>query len=255
MSSSLIAGTFNLVIFMSLLIVANWKMYGDFLTFSSFTKELSANLVNVKADVEVVLCPPFIACSKIVDCAPNIKLGAQNCFYESEGKYTGEVSAKMLYSCGCSYVIVGHYERRSIFYESDYCVQLKAKSAIDAGLIPIICIGETLLDRENGMLKNALLDQCYNSFPKHGEFVIAYEPVWAIGSNTIPSIDMITESLDIIRSYDSKSNIIYGGAVNQSNIKDVIAINQLSGVLVGSASLKVSSFCDIIYGAVNVRQN
>ncbi|AHC39200.1 triosephosphate isomerase [Ehrlichia muris] len=240
---------------MSLLIVANWKMYGDFLTFSSFTKELSANLINVKADVEIVVCPPFIALSKIVDCIPNIKLGAQNCFYEAEGKYTGEVSAKMLYSCGCSYVIVGHSERRNMFHESDHCVQLKANAAINAGLIPIICIGETLLDRESAMLRDALLNQCYNSFPKHGKFIIAYEPVWAIGSNSIPSIDMIIESLNIIRSYDSTSDIIYGGAVSQNNIKDVIGINQLSGVLVGGASLRLDSFCNIIYGAINVRQS
>ncbi|KJV66012.1 MULTISPECIES: triosephosphate isomerase [Ehrlichia] len=240
---------------MSLLIVANWKMYGDFLTFSSFTKELSTNLINVKADVEIVLCPPFIALPKIVDCIPNIKLGAQNCFYEAEGKYTGEVSAKMLYSCGCSYVIVGHSERRNMFHESDHCVQLKANAAINAGLIPIICIGETLLDRESGMLKDVLLNQCYNSFPKHGKFIIAYEPVWAIGSNSIPSIDMIIESLNIIRSYDSTSEIIYGGAVSQNNIKNVIDINQLSGVLVGGASLRLDSFCNIIYGAINVRQN
>ena len=255
MSSSLIAGTLFLVIFMSLLIVANWKMYGDFITFSSFTKELSANLTNVKADLEVVLCPPFIALPKVIDCIPCIKFGAQNCFYETEGKYTGEVSAKMLYDCGCSYVIVGHSERRSIFHESDYHVQLKASAAIKSGLIPIVCVGETLLDRENGMLKDSLLNQCYSSFPKSGKFIIAYEPVWAIGSNTIPSIDMITEALEIIRSYDSTSDIIYGGAVNQDNIRDVIAIDQLSGVLVGSASLKLDSFYNIIHGAVNVRQN
>ncbi|WDM84866.1 triosephosphate isomerase [Ehrlichia sp. JZT12] len=240
---------------MSLLIVANWKMYGDFLTFSSFTEGLSNRLSSIKGGLEVVLCPPFIALSNLVDCIPNIKFGAQNCFYEMEGKYTGEVSPQMLYNCGCSYVIVGHSERRNIFHESDSDVQLKAISAVKSGLIPIVCIGETLLDRDNNRLKDALLNQCYNSFPKDGKFVIAYEPVWAIGGNEIPSIDMIVEALDIIRSYNSTSDIIYGGAVNQDNVKDVMGINQLSGVLVGGASLKLDSFCNIIYGAIDVRQN
>ncbi|QGR02473.1 triose-phosphate isomerase [Ehrlichia ruminantium] len=243
---------------MSLFIIANWKMNGDFLTFSLFTKELSnrlVNLVNIEDKVEIILCPPFIALSASTNCSSNIKFGGQNCCYAASGKYTGEISASMLYNSGCSYVILGHSERRNMFYESDADVKLKAECAIESGLIPIVCVGETLIDRKDGMLKDALLSQCSKSFPRNGKFIIAYEPVWAIGSNVIPSIDVIVEALDIIRSYDSVSNIIYGGAVNHTNVHDIININRLSGVLVGSASLSVDSFFNVICNAINVRQN
>ncbi|GAT75267.1 triosephosphate isomerase [Ehrlichia ruminantium] len=240
---------------MSLLIVANWKMHGDFFTFSSFTKELSNRLINIEDKVKVILCPPFIALSTYVNCPHNIKFGGQNCCYVSSGKYTGEISASMLYKSGCSYVIVGHSERRSTFHETDHDVRLKAECAIESGLIPIICVGETLLDRENGILKDTLLSQCSKSFPKNGKFIIAYEPVWAIGNNKIPSNDVIIEALEIIRSYDYVSDIIYGGAVNHTNVGDIVSINQLSGVLVGSASLDMESFFNIICSAINVRQS
>ena len=161
----------------------------------------------------------------------------------------------MLYNSGCSYVIVGHSERRSMFHESDADVKLKAECAIESGLIPIICIGETLLDRENGMLKDALLSQCNKSIPKTGKFIIAYEPIWAIGGNTVPSVDVIVEALNIIKSYDAVSDIIYGGAVNHTNVGDIINVNQLSGVLVGSASLNVDSFFNIICSAINMRKS
>ncbi|MGN7619234.1 MAG: triosephosphate isomerase [Ehrlichia sp.] len=241
---------------MSLLVVANWKMYGDALSFSSFVEGLSGLLSDTRVcDFEVVLCPPFTALSGLVSGVPSIKFGGQNCFYEIEGRYTGEISPQMLYSCGCNYVIVGHSERRNVFRESDSDVQLKASSAIKSGLIPIVCVGETLIDRQNNMLKDALLNQCCNSFPKNGKFVIAYEPVWAIGSNKIPSVDMIVEALDIIRLCNSTSSIIYGGAVNCNNVVEVMSIDQLSGVLVGSASLELSGFYNIIRGAINVRRN
>ena len=229
-------------------------MYGDFIVFSSFAERLSNSLSHVKADLEVVLCPPFIALSNLI-AYPHVKFGAQNCFHEVEGKYTGEISPKMLYNCGCSYVIVGHSERRTTFNESDSDVQLKATSVIKSGLIPIVCVGETLLDRNNNMLKDTLLTQCYNSFPKNGKFIIAYEPVWAIGSSEIPDVDLILQALEIIRSCNDTSDIIYGGAVNQDNVKDLMSIDQLSGVLVGSASLKLDSFYNIICSAVNTRQS
>ncbi|KJV68843.1 triosephosphate isomerase [Candidatus Neoehrlichia procyonis] len=234
---------------MSFIIVANWKMNGCPLTFMEFSESLNSYLADDytnKQNLTIVLCPPFIAMSSFIKSNFMVKLGAQNCYYEKSGQYTGEISADMLKKCNCEYVIVGHYERRQLFYESDDEIRLKAQSVIDAGLIPIICIGETLIDRNNGITRDVLLSQCEKCLPKNGDFIIAYEPVWAIGNNTLPSIEVINASFEIIRSYINSCKLVYGGSVNYHNIHNIRKIQKLDGVVVGNASLNIDSFYKII---------
>ncbi|QXK91932.1 triosephosphate isomerase [Neoehrlichia mikurensis] len=234
---------------MSFIVIANWKMNGFPLAFMEFCKSLNSFLIADylnKKDLTIVLCPPFISMSGFIEFSSMVKLGAQNCYYKESGQYTGEISASMLKKCNCKYVIVGHSERRQLFYESDNEVKLKAQSVIDAGLIPIVCIGETLADRNNGITRDVLLSQCEKCLPNNGEFIIAYEPIWAIGNSTLPSIELINKSFDIIKSYINSCKLIYGGSVNYHNIHDIQKIQRLDGVIVGNASLNVDSFYKII---------
>ncbi|KAA8475200.1 triosephosphate isomerase [Anaplasma marginale] len=235
---------------MSFLVVANWKMNGDTALVRDFLAAIdtsfASDLLN-KGPLELVICPPFTLMSAFDSRCPSVRLGAQNCFSGVSKGCTGEISAAMLKECGCDYVILGHSDRRGTFAEENSDIRLKAESAIEEGITPIICVGETLQERNSGISSDILVEQCSKCCPKYGEFIIAYEPVWAIGGSTIPDLEIIRESFDTIRSHGSARTILYGGSVNQGNIRALKSqIDGLSGVLVGSAGTKVDEFCGII---------
>ncbi|WP_339045864.1 triosephosphate isomerase [Candidatus Mesenet endosymbiont of Agriotes lineatus] len=232
---------------MSFLIVANWKMNGSRSSLTSFTHSLNECFQSEK--IKLVVCPPFTALPDKIELTPHIKIGAQNCHYEEKGAYTGEISAKMLSDLGCSYVILGHSERKLQCGETDDKIKSKAYASLAAGLHPIICIGETLLEREKEKTEEVLLKQCRDCLPHEEEYksryTVAYEPVWAIGQKSIPDISLITETIEIIQPH-VRSQIIYGGSVNLTNVEELVHTNKLSGFLIGSASLNFYEFFDII---------
>ena len=185
-------------------------------------------------------------------------LGAQNCYYEDSGAYTGEISVEMLIDCGVKYVILGHSERRSIFSEDDISIGKKVKKVIDAGVTPILCIGETIDQLNEGLAKetvSAQLNEGLSELSSLENIIIAYEPVWAIGTGLTASVDKVAEIHLFIRkmlsdiSNKEDSNLIpilYGGSVNSENAEELISVNDVNGFLIGGASLDVEKFVDII---------
>lgn len=227
--------------------------------------ELANSIKRVLYDVgeiEIVLCPPFTALSDVkeVIMETNIKLGAQSLHWEKEGAFTGEVSGRMLKDVGCEYVIIGHSERRQYFGETNEVVNKKVKAALKEGLKPITCIGEKLEERKNGKTFGVIKEQLTNSISDISRdevlnIVIAYEPVWAIGTGVNATKDEAEEAHKYIREllrgrYDeelAKSiRIQYGGSVTPNNIKELISQEDVDGALVGGASLKADSFIQIV---------
>ena len=243
------------------IIAGNWKMNKnseEAITLSNGIKRALFNIDNV----ELVLCPPFTSLSDVKDVIldTNVALGAQNMFWESEGAFTGEISPGMLKDLGCKYVIIGHSERRAYFGETNETVNKKVKSALKEGLFPIMCVGEKLEEREKGKtfdvvsehVEKGLLDidkkQILN-------IVIAYEPVWAIGTGKNATPQQAEEVHKFIRGllakkYDKEISkdicIQYGGSVKPANIEALIAEEDIDGALIGGASLKEESFVDIV---------
>ncbi len=248
-----------------MIIAGNWKMNKDIKETFDFLLPLKNNLIGQNLPVEVVVCPPFtslfVASEMLKE--TNIKLGAQNVFYEVEGAYTGEISPKMLKSVKCEYVIIGHSERRKYFHETDEIVNKKVKKAIEFGLKPIICVGETLEERENGITFNVLEKQIKGAFEgltsdQVKEIVIAYEPVWAIGTGRNATPEQAQEAQKFIRELiaglfnsDIAQNLTiqYGGSVTPENAYSLLSQPDVDGALVGGASLKVDSFLKIIKAA------
>ncbi len=238
------------------LIAANWKMNGT----QEFSRDLAADLAEKwhahPPSHQIVVCPPFpylsITLNRLFGTA--IACGGQDCARHEKGAYTGEVSAFMLKDIGCSYVIIGHSERRQHYQETSELIQQKAEIALKVGLRPIICIGETLADREGQKTLEVLEDQLKKSVPENDqEFVIAYEPVWAIGTGKTPTITEILEVHAFIRAWLEKNRkksssvpILYGGSVNEQNAKDLLSLQNVDGVLVGGASLKAETFWQIV---------
>jgi len=212
--------------------------------------------------IEMVLCPPFTSLSDVkeVIMETNLKLGAQDVHWEKEGAFTGEVSCGMLKNVGCQYVIVGHSERRQFFGETNETVNRKAKAALKAGLRPIVCVGERLEDRKAGKTFDVVKDHVANSLEgltanDMKEVVIAYEPVWAIGTGVNATKDEAEEVHKYIRQLVEKTfgaevskgvRIQYGGSVKPENIKDLISQPDVDGALVGGASLNGESFTAIV---------
>jgi len=213
-------------------------------------------------DVEVVVCPPFTALDAVREAlrGSNIEIGAQNMHWEEEGAFTGEVSPLMLKSLGCMYVILGHSERRTYFGETDESVNRKVKSAMANGLLPIICVGETLEEREGGKTEEVVVRQTKAALAgvkTNGaeRIVMAYEPVWAIGTGRTASVDEANRMIRIIRQavaevfnerIAQEVRIQYGGSVKPQNIADFLGQPEIDGALVGGASLDAGSFADII---------
>ncbi len=241
------------------IIAGNWKMNKTPMEALELVEQIK-DKCNV-SECDVVFCVPFIDLIPVIEKVKdtNISVGAQNMYFEDNGAYTGEISPKMLKESGVKYVILGHSERRQYFCETDETVNKKVKKAIEYGLIPIICVGETLEQREKGVtvdfinvqVKSAL----YNVSKEDAEnIVIAYEPIWAIGTGKTATNAQAQEVCAEIRKtlssiYDNetadKMRIQYGGSVNEKNAKDLFAMGDIDGGLVGGASLK-AEFIDIV---------
>ena len=247
------------------IIAGNWKMYKTINESIELVNLLKRSVVDIN-DVEIVVCPPFTSLSDVRDLLidTNIKLGAQDCYWEKEGAFTGEISCPMLKSAGCAYVIIGHSERRQYFGETNETVNKKAKAALKEGLKPIICVGEKLADRQAGKTFDVVKDHVTNSLAgitadEMSRVVIAYEPVWAIGTGVNATKEQAEEVHKYIREllrkmYDlevaDSVRIQYGGSVKPENIRELIAEKDVDGALVGGASLKADSFAGIIKGCL-----
>lgn len=221
-------------------------------------------------NIDIVLCPPFTALSEVAEviAGSNIWLGAQDVFWQDEGAFTGEVSCSMLKDTGCNYVIIGHSERRQYFNETNESVNKKLKAAIKCGLTPIICVGETLSEREKNKTFAVLDDHVHNGLTDLSNedikrCVIAYEPVWAIGTGKTATAEQAQEAQKYIRDLlikmynkDTANNIRiqYGGSVKAENIEELMSQPDVDGALVGGASLKVDSFAQIVKKAYKVEK-
>jgi triosephosphate isomerase (TIM) len=239
------------------LAAGNWKMNG-----------LNANLSEVEAlmaahpapGCDVLLCPPATLLHRLAEkCAGHaLAAGGQDCHAANTGAHTGDTSAEMLRDAGADYVILGHSERRADHGETDAEVRAKSVAAINAGLTAVICVGETLAERENGRTLDVIRDQLAGSLPdpvSGDTVVVAYEPVWAIGSGLTPTLEQIAEVHDFIRAESARScgedagnamRLLYGGSVKPSNASDIFAVSNVDGALVGGASLKAADFSAIV---------
>jgi len=234
------------------LIAGNWKMFGRQADLAELPK--LAEKVAGAAGVDVLVCPPApmvpVAAWRVKD-GP-VQIGAQDCSAVApDSARTGDVSAAMLADAGARYVIVGHSERRTIFGETDATVRAKAEAALGAGLIPIVCVGETQAERAAGRVSEVVGRQVRDSVPQTaGEFVVAYEPVWAIGGNSTPTLTEIAEVHALIRetlgAQGPSTRILYGGSVNAKNAGEIFGAPGVDGALVGRASLKADDFSAII---------
>ena len=231
----------------SSIFIANWKLNGDI----QFIKEYYQKLIPSNNNC-VVVCPPNIFLNQLKTNNSNLFSGAQDVSIYNEGAYTGEISAAMLNDNNIKFCIVGHSERRQHFNESNKAVNLKSINLIKNKIIPVVCIGETLEEKEKKITKNVLLNQINESIPaisNNQNTIIAYEPIWAIGTGLTPTLDDIDEVHSYIRNIDKKFNkfkILYGGSVKSSNSADINQIKNVDGCLIGGASLKVNEFNTII---------
>lgn len=253
------------------IIAGNWKMYKTIGQAIELANGLKRELYEIdKEAIEAVLCPPFTALSEVAEVIAdsNIQLGAQDVYWKDEGAFTGEVSAPMLKDAGCSFVIIGHSERRQYFGETNEGVNKKAKAALAAGLLPIVCCGETLAEREADMTFRVLEDHIQNGLSGIDEagiakLVIAYEPVWAIGTGKTATPAQAQEAHSYIRGLIEKLygkaiaqaiRIQYGGSIKPENISELMQQPDVDGGLVGGASLTVASFSEIVKKASEVRK-
>jgi triosephosphate isomerase len=243
------------------IIAGNWKMYKTVSESMDLANLVKRGLSDVE-DVDIVLCPPFTSLSDVheVILETNIALGAQDVHWEKEGAFTGEISAPMLKNIGCEYVIIGHSERRQYFEETNATVNRKVKAALAEGLKPIVCVGEKIEERRAGKTFDVIADHVENSLAGLSKedmqkTVIAYEPVWAIGTGVNATDEQAEEAHKYIRDllkkiYDSATaaevRIQYGGSVKPDNIKGIISQPDVDGALVGGASLKAESFIQIV---------
>jgi len=243
------------------LIAGNWKMHKTVREAIELAAALKRELNDERA-TDIAVCPPFTALGAVGEILEGsaIALGAQDCYWETEGAYTGEVSPKLLREVGCAFVIVGHSERRALFGETNETVNRKIGAALAGGLTPIVCIGETLEKREQGVTDELLRKQLDGCFAKRDEAsllgcVVAYEPVWAIGTGRTATAVQAAAAHATIRMWarerygkgaSDRLRIIYGGSVTPDNIGGLMAAEDVDGALVGGASLKADSFVRIV---------
>jgi triosephosphate isomerase len=243
------------------LIVANWKMYKNPDQTRDFFRDFLPLIARHTRD-EMVICPPYIDLYAAVQAAKgsNIAIGAQDVYWKEEGAFTGEISPTMLLAVGCTHVIIGHSERRQYFGETDDTVNLKLKAVLEAGLTPVVCVGEVLEEREAGLTEDVLRRQCLRAFhaisgKKAARLLIAYEPVWAIGTGKTATPQLASEAHVIIRREAAKAfgeeiatglRILYGGSVKPENAKALMSEEEIDGALVGGASLDPKSFATIV---------
>ena len=266
------------------MMAGNWKMNCDLDEAEALAKGVVAGVGSVEG-VAVVLAPPFTALERVAGAikGSNVKLSAQNMYWKASGAYTGEVSPRMLKSCGCGYVIVGHSERRGrfgvpepdmtddlirVFGDTDAAVNTKAKAALAAGLTPIVCVGETLAEREAGLTDAIVRDQVIAALEgmeaeQINGVVFAYEPVWAIGTGkTCDSaeanrvIGVVRASIDSVAGAGAAADItvLYGGSVKPENVRELVEQPEIDGGLVGGASLKADGFVKIVTAAIEIAE-
>jgi triosephosphate isomerase len=241
-------------------IAGNWKMFKTQAETRAFFSAFAPLVADTK-HCDIVIAPPYTAIAAAVECTrgTNIGIGGQNVFWEKEGAFTGEISAQMLVESGCRYVIIGHSERRQYFGDTEETVAKKTKSAIAAGLIPIVCVGESLAQREAGHTEKI----CHGQFTggpgaltpdEFSRILIAYEPVWAIGTGKTATPEIAAAAHRFIRKCAADKfggergaalRILYGGSVKPDNIKGLMAQEELDGALVGGSSLDAKSFASI----------
>lgn len=243
------------------IIAGNWKMNNTI----ADTKALITDLAPLVKDAacDVVICTPYTDLATAVEMTKgtNIHVGAENVHWAEKGAFTGEISAKMLVELGVEYVIIGHSERRQYFGETDQTVNARAKAALAAGLKPIICVGETLEERESGKVEEVLVRQTKGAFEgidkeELDNIVIAYEPVWAIGTGKTATAEVANETIAIIRNTmaelycpkcaENRVRIQYGGSMNPKNVKELMAMPEIDGGLIGGASLKAVDFSQVV---------
>ena len=251
------------------IIAGNWKMYKTIPEAIELANGLKREFFKLDSlAIDIVLCPPYTALSEVFEVISesNIQLGAQDVYWQEEGAYTGEVSCKMLLDAGCRYVIIGHSERRQYFHETNETVNKKIKAALSAGLTPIVCVGETLDEREKSLTDKVLEDHVTNGLKDFSaedalKLVIAYEPVWAIGTGKTATPVQAEEAQKYIRGLLKKLynkevaetiRIQYGGSVKPENISELMKQPDVDGALVGGASLSVDSFSTIVKKASEV---
>jgi len=243
------------------ILAGNWKMHKNRTDATELAKALVANVGDV-TEADVVVCPVYTSLDAVLEAVKdsNIKVGAQNCHFEEQGAYTGEISVAMLKEVGVDYIIVGHSERRQFFNETDKDINAKAKTIFKHGLTPIICVGETLEERESEKTSDVVSTQikgCLEGLSSEqvAQSVIAYEPVWAIGTGKTASKEQAQEVHAIIRKlvadlYDSATaeavRIQYGGSVKPNNVKELMEQPDIDGALVGGAALEPESFSAIV---------
>ena len=240
------------------LIAGNWKMHGTSASAARLAGELASGLGDAAArEFDMLVCPPapLLAVVRASIGAAPLLLGAQDCHPREAGAHTGDVSAAMLADAGCSHVIVGHSERRADHGEESALVRAKAEAARAAGLVPVICIGETLAEREAGRAAEVVIEQLAASLPEDcaaDDAVIAYEPVWAIGTGRTPTVREIADMHHAIRVAVEEladdvedMRILYGGSVKPDNADSILAVPFVDGALVGGASLDAASFLEI----------
>ncbi len=269
------------------IIIANWKMNSSFDEAQAWVENLSQKLIGKEAKTlpEIVLCPPSIMIDyidsllienefeeiekmhsnveqieekeleKLIASLRLIKLGAQDCSQHNKGAFTGEISAQMLKDCGAWYAILGHSERRQHHSESDKIVAAKITAAVKHELVPVLCVGESKEQREKGGYGEFILNQIEHSLPKDlamKRLIVAYEPIWSIGSGVVPTVAQIEEIAELIskKLRDNKNisefQILYGGSVNGENSGEILAAKNVNGLLVGGASLDANEFFKIV---------
>ncbi|MBP9855444.1 MAG: triose-phosphate isomerase [Candidatus Omnitrophica bacterium] len=251
------------------IIAGNWKLNKTCKEAIELVTELNRVLIDV-TEVEIVVCPVFTALRDVSDVLvdSHIRLGAQNIYWEDAGAFTGEVSAPLIKDAGAEYVIIGHSERRQFFAETDVTVNKKIKAALKHGLIPIVCVGELLEERESGKTNAVIQKQMDGSLAgftadEMTKMVIAYEPVWAIGTGKTATKEQAQEVHAFIRKllsqkYDQETaesiQIQYGGSVKPENIKELVSQKDIDGALVGGASLKSDTFIQIVQNSIGVEK-
>jgi len=243
------------------LIAANWKMYKTPEQAQAFVSAFLPQVAGHTRD-EIVLCPPFVSIPAVVEATrnSNVAVGGQDMFWEKEGAYTGAVSGQMLHAAGCSHVIIGHSERRQYFGETDDAVNRKLRAVLVMGLKPIVCVGEVLQEREAGVTEDILRRQCSIAFREISAggahaIIVAYEPVWAIGTGKTATPELAAEAHRVIRAQAAESlgddvaakmRVLYGGSVKPENATALMSQPEIDGALVGGASLDPKSFAAIV---------
>jgi len=243
------------------IIAGNWKLHKTISEARELVQQLQEGVADI-SDCEIIIAPVFTALTTLASAVAgsNIELAAQNCHPAASGAFTGEVSASLLKDAGCTYVIVGHSERRQLFGETDEFINAKIKAVLAAGMQVIFCVGETLEERDSGAMFDVLTRQVREGLKEldpeaMGHVIIAYEPVWAIGTGQVASVDQAQDAHVFIRGLlaglfagkiAEQTRILYGGSVKPDNVDGLMAQEDIDGALVGGASLKAEDFIRIV---------